>query len=59
MLLLFPDGEKKLCYVEHPTGALAVEVELSDDPETLDPKSTAIMRTARLLMSGTAYYIAD
>ena len=56
---VIPDSEKKLCYVEHPTGALAVEVELSDDPETLDPKSTAIMRTARLLMSGTAYYIAD
>ena len=52
-----PEGERKLCYVEHPTGALAVEVELDDDPEQLAPKSTAIMRTARLLMSGTAYYL--
>ncbi len=58
-IAVIPGGEKKLCYVEHPTGALAVEVELSDDPEKLDPKSTAIMRTARLLMSGMAYYIPE
>ncbi len=58
-IAVIPEGEKKLCYVEHPTGALAVEVELSDDPKELAPKSTAIMRTARLLMSGKAYYIAE
>lgn len=52
-----PEGDRKLCYVEHPTGALAVEIESSDDPAELAPKSTAIMRTARLLMSGMAYYI--
>lgn len=52
-----PPGERKLCYVEHPTGALAVEVEPSDDPANLAPKSVAIMRTARLLMSGMAFYI--
>ncbi|MFT5321720.1 MAG: hypothetical protein ACI934_001878, partial [Pseudohongiellaceae bacterium] len=33
------------------------EIELSDDPAELAPKSTAIMRTARLLMAGNAYYI--
>ncbi|MBT6044157.1 MAG: 4-oxalomesaconate tautomerase [Gammaproteobacteria bacterium] len=54
---LIPEGDRKLCYVEHPTGALAVEIERSDDPKELAPKSTAIMRTARLLMSGNAYYI--
>ncbi len=52
-----PDGARKLCHVEHPTGALAVEVEPSDAPDDLAPKSVAIMRTARLLMSGTAYYL--
>lgn len=52
-----PEGTRKLCYVEHPTGALAVEVETSDDPAVLEPKSVAIMRTARLLFAGTAYYI--
>lgn len=52
-----PEGERKLCHVEHPTGALAVEVEPSDEPGNPEPKSVAIMRTARLLMSGEAYYI--
>lgn len=51
-----PQGKKRLCLVEHPTGALTVEVELADDPQDRVPKSTAIMRTARLLFSGTAYY---
>jgi 4-oxalomesaconate tautomerase len=52
-----PAGDRKLCYVEHPTGALAVEVEPSDEPGNPEPKSVAIMRTARLLMSGEAFYI--
>jgi len=52
-----PEGERKLCNVEHPTGALAVEVETSGDPEELAPKSVAIMRTARLLFAGEAFYI--
>jgi 2-methylaconitate cis-trans-isomerase PrpF len=34
-----------------------VEVEPSDDLADPAPKSVAIIRTARLLMSGTAYYI--
>ena len=56
-LATIPEGERKLCHVEHPTGALAVEVEPSDDPADPAPKSVSIMRTARLLMAGTAYYI--
>jgi len=56
-LATIPAGERKLCHVEHPTGALAVEVEPSDDPADPAPKSVAIMRTARLLMAGTAFYI--
>lgn len=56
-LVKIPDGEKKLCHVEHPTGALTVEVEPSDDPTDPVPKSVAIMRTARLLFAGTAFYI--
>ena len=54
---VIPGEERKLCYVEHPTGALAVDLEFSDDPNDPEPKSTAIMRTARLLMSGMAFYI--
>lgn len=52
-----PSGKRRLCEVEHPTGTMGVEVVLADDPKDLVPKSTSIMRTARLLMSGTAYYL--
>jgi 4-oxalomesaconate tautomerase len=52
-----PSGMRRLCEVEHPTGTMGVEVVLADDPRDLVPKSTSIMRTARLLMSGTAYYL--
>lgn len=55
-LAVIGEGQRKLCAVEHPTGAMAVEVELDDDPAVLVPKSTSIMRTARLLMKGEAYY---
>lgn len=51
-----PTEQKKLCHVEHPTGALTVEVELDEDPAVQVPTSTAIMRTARLLFNGTTYY---
>ncbi|HWK55252.1 MAG TPA: 4-oxalomesaconate tautomerase [Hyphomicrobiales bacterium] len=52
-----PTGKRRMCLVEHPTGAMGVEVELDDDPSVLVPKSTSIMRTARLLFAGTAYYL--
>lgn len=52
-----PSGKQKLCPVEHPTGALTVEIELYDDPEVLIPKHASIMRTARLLFAGTVFYI--
>lgn len=52
-----PEGQRRLCQVEHPTGAMGVEVVLADNPEDKVPKSTAIMRTARLLFAGTAYYL--
>ncbi len=52
-----PAGQRRLCEVEHPTGSMGVEVVLADDPKELVPKSTSIMRTARLLFSGTAYYL--
>ncbi|HTR00495.1 MAG TPA: 4-oxalomesaconate tautomerase [Candidatus Acidoferrum sp.] len=52
-----PTGQRRVCEVEHPTGTMGVEVVLDDDPKVLVPKSTSIMRTARLLMSGTVYYI--
>ena len=54
-----PGGDRKLCYVEHPTGALAVEVEKSEEPDELEPKSVAIMRTARKLFDGRAFYIPE
>jgi 4-oxalomesaconate tautomerase len=52
-----PTGQRRMCEVEHPTGSMGVEVELDADPKVLVPKSTSIMRTARLLMAGTAYYL--
>jgi len=52
-----PAGLTRLCEVEHPTGSMGVEVVLDQDPKVQVPKSTSIMRTARLLMSGTAYYL--
>ncbi len=52
-----PSGKRRLCEVEHPTGSMGVEVVLDDDPKVLVPQSTSIMRTARLLFSGTAYYM--
>jgi hypothetical protein len=36
---------------------MGVEVVLNDDPDNMIPKSTAIMRTARLLFAGTAFYL--
>jgi 4-oxalomesaconate tautomerase len=52
-----PAGQRRMCEVEHPTGSMGVEVELDQDPQVLVPLSTSIMRTARLLMAGTAYYL--
>jgi 4-oxalomesaconate tautomerase len=52
-----PSGQRRLCEVEHPTGSMGVEVVLADDPGERVPKSTSIMRTARLLFAGTAYYM--
>jgi 4-oxalomesaconate tautomerase len=56
-IAVIPKGQRRLCEVEHPTGTMGVEVVLDDDPNVLVPKSTSIMRTARLLFSGTAYYL--
>ena len=52
-----PAGRTRLCEVEHPTGSMGVEVVLDDDPKVFVPASTSIMRTARLLMAGSVYYI--
>ena len=52
-----PTGQRRVCEVEHPTGSMGVEVVLADDPKDMVPKSTSIMRTARLLFAGTAYYL--
>lgn len=52
-----PTGQRRLCEVEHPTGSMAVEVVLDDNPDIKVPQSTSIMRTARLLFAGTAFYL--
>jgi 4-oxalomesaconate tautomerase len=52
-----PPGLRRLCEVEHPTGTMGVEVVLDADTRNNVPLSTSIMRTARLLMAGTAYYL--
>lgn len=56
-LAAIPQGQRRLCEVEHPTGSMGVEVVLDEDPDQRVPKSTSIMRTARLLFAGTAYYL--
>ena len=53
-----PTGQRRVCEVEHPTGTMGVEVVLADDPDDKVPKSTSIMRTARLLFAGTVFYLA-
>src|SRR5690606_19714939 len=54
---VIPEGKRRLCQVEHPTGAMGVEVEIADEPGNPVPKSTAIMRTARLLFDGRVHYL--
>ncbi|MEY3660279.1 MAG: hypothetical protein RLZZ169_1104 [Pseudomonadota bacterium] len=56
-LAVIPTGRQRVCEVEHPTGTMGVEVVLDEDPAVLVPKSTSIMRTARLLFAGTVYYL--
>lgn len=56
-LAVIPAGQRRMCEVEHPTGSMGVEVVLDKDSKVLVPMSTSIMRTARLLMAGTAYYL--
>lgn len=56
-LARIPADKKKLCQVEHPTGALTVEVELDEDPAQQIPRHTSIMRTARVLFEGRVYYL--
>jgi len=50
-LAAVPDGNPKLCDVEHPTGALTVELSLDAQGQV---EKAGILRTARMLMDGTA-----
>ncbi|MCB1436653.1 MAG: 4-oxalomesaconate tautomerase [Rhodobiaceae bacterium] len=50
-----PPGNPLRCEVEHPTGALAVEIDMGQDGEV---RRTGIIRTARKLFDGTAFALA-
>ena len=50
-LSIIPNGEKKLCSIEHPSGQMHVLAELGDKKI----KSTAILRTARKLFDGIVF----
>ena len=50
-LSIIPNGEKKLCSIEHPSGQMHVLAELGDKKI----KSTAILRTARKLFDGMVF----
>ena len=50
-LAAIPDGEKKVCSIEHPLGQMEVLAECRDTKI----KSTAILRTARKLFDGVVF----
>ncbi|MEX2525395.1 MAG: 4-oxalomesaconate tautomerase, partial [Gammaproteobacteria bacterium] len=47
-----PEGNPKLCHVEHPTGKFTVEVNVDEDAAQITFKSASVLRTARFLFDG-------
>ena len=54
-LAAVPEGNPKLCVVEHPTGSFAVEVDVDESKEELTFRHVSVLRTARLLFDGQVY----
>jgi 4-oxalomesaconate tautomerase len=53
-----PDGRIKTMSVEHPTGEFSVRLEVGGTPQQPIVERAGLLRTARLLFDGTAYYKA-
>jgi len=49
---MIPDGNPKLCHVEHPTGKFTVEVNVDEKAEQITFRSVSVLRTARFLFDG-------
>ena len=50
-----PDGRNKSCGLEHPTGVLMVEAEVEQTEQGIELGRMGILRTARLLMTGSVF----
>lgn len=50
-----PPGARKSCRLEHPTGALTVEAEITETDRGVQLERMGVLRTARLLMSGRVF----
>ncbi|AWN14273.1 4-oxalomesaconate tautomerase [Salinisphaera sp. LB1] len=50
-----PPGARKACSLEHPTGALMVEAEVTETDQGVELGRMGILRTARLLMTGSVH----
>jgi 4-oxalomesaconate tautomerase len=51
-LAMIPEGNPKLCHIEHPTGRFTVEVNVDESAAQTTFKSASVLRTARFLFDG-------
>jgi len=51
-LATVPEGNPKLCHIEHPTGQFTVEVDVDESEEQVRFRSASVLRTARFLFDG-------
>lgn len=58
-LAKIPEGNPKLCVVEHPTGSFTVEVDIDESKEEMTFRHASVLRTARLLFDGDVYIPAS
>jgi 4-oxalomesaconate tautomerase len=52
---MLPDGDVKLVAVEHPSGIVAVELEVSEDNGTISFVRSSLLRTTRKLFEGSVF----
>ncbi|MES1953804.1 4-oxalomesaconate tautomerase [Salinisphaera hydrothermalis] len=55
VLAVIPEGNSKRCGLEHPTGMLMVEAEVDHTHQGIRLGRMGILRTARLLMTGSVF----
>jgi 4-oxalomesaconate tautomerase len=51
-LATIPEGNPKLCHIEHPTGRFTVEVDVDESEGQVRFRSASVLRTARFLFDG-------